>query len=142
MKITLISLRTEGSPSKFINNGSRQGESRALGQISKPGEAAGAVFARQEVLLWFKPGLEAAGGHRGDGDGCDKQDGRSSTGVQGLLLHQHRSLGARGCAPITPTRSPHLQKVVNEALVLNAGGKGPMLNKILRFSKPKTAPCP
>lgn len=77
MKITLISLRTEGSPSKFINNGSRQGKSRALGQISKLGEAAGAVFARQEVLLWFKPGLEAAGGHRGDGDGCEKQRGRA-----------------------------------------------------------------
>lgn len=54
-----------------------------------------------------------------------EQEGRRSTGIQGLLLHQHRSLGAQGCAPIMPTRSPRLQNVVNEALGLNAGGKGP-----------------
>lgn len=62
MKITLISLRTEGSPSKFINNGSRQGESQALGQISKPG--SGRSFPRAwfcqggGFLPYFQPGLE------------------------------------------------------------------------------------
>lgn len=65
MKITLISLRTEGSPSKFINNGSRQGESQALGQISKPGKwqelSKGLVLPGRRGFAIFPAGSGGAG---------------------------------------------------------------------------------
>lgn len=60
MKITLISLRTEESPSKFINNGSRQGERQALGQISKPGKwqelSKGLVLPGRRFFAMFQAG--------------------------------------------------------------------------------------
>lgn len=63
MKITLISLRTEGSPSKFINNGSRQGESQALGQISKPRKWQElSLVLPGRVFAIFPAGSRGAGG--------------------------------------------------------------------------------
>lgn len=74
MKITLISLRTEGSPSKFINNGSRQGESQALGQISKPGKwqelSKGLVLPGRRDFATFPAGCGGAGGDSEKHWGC------------------------------------------------------------------------